>query len=371
MRVVINGAGIAGCAAAALLSGEGHQVTVMERRPDLFTDGAGILLYSNALVALERIGVLPQVLDGGFSMVGNTQLLDADCNKVGELHYTPVDERFPAYVGIDRNRLLSALYKKAVAGGTTFYFDSELSYFHPTHDNKVAYGSNQARGYADLGIAADGTNSHVRSLIGGPASVFSGFGLWHSLHDRLDFVHEKINASADGVKMGVIPISKSKMYLWASREEPNNPWINKRDWPAEMRSRFQQFRGWLGDLVSSIDDNTYINYTSAREVRMPPPWGSGNIVCIGDAAHATTPFMAQGGAQALMDVVSLGRHIKEVSPGNLALSLTYFAQSRYAMTNYVQERSAAFGRAYRSSAFDLSRAQQDLNQFYNSMKESP
>ncbi|MEM1313593.1 MAG: FAD-dependent monooxygenase, partial [Pseudomonadota bacterium] len=45
-----------------------------------------------------------------------------------------------------------------------------------------------------------------------------------------------------------------------------------------------------------------------------PRWSHGRVALIGDAAHPTTPFMAQGAAMALEDAVTLARALETEAP---------------------------------------------------------
>jgi 2-polyprenyl-6-methoxyphenol hydroxylase-like FAD-dependent oxidoreductase len=42
-----------------------------------------------------------------------------------------------------------------------------------------------------------------------------------------------------------------------------------------------------------------------------PAWSKGGVVLLGDAAHATTPGIGQGAAQAIEDAVVLARSLAE------------------------------------------------------------
>ena len=77
LRIAINGAGIAGLAAAiALQRHEGIDVQVYERAPELREIGASIALGPNGMKALERLGVHKALSDdlafrnkSGFPMI--------------------------------------------------------------------------------------------------------------------------------------------------------------------------------------------------------------------------------------------------------------------------------------------------------------
>src|SRR5687768_15790847 len=65
LDAAIVGAGFAGLALACLLAEHGRAICILERRPDLRSGGAAILLQPNGLAALDRLGVLEPVLGAG------------------------------------------------------------------------------------------------------------------------------------------------------------------------------------------------------------------------------------------------------------------------------------------------------------------
>jgi NAD(P)-binding Rossmann-like domain len=57
MRIVVVGAGIGGLSAAIGLRRAGHDVSVLERAPQPRGIGAGLVLFQNAMRALDRLGI--------------------------------------------------------------------------------------------------------------------------------------------------------------------------------------------------------------------------------------------------------------------------------------------------------------------------
>ncbi|WP_166801352.1 NAD(P)-binding protein, partial [Pseudomonas aeruginosa] len=61
LKIVIAGAGIGGLAAAACLKAAGFEVELYERARELRAVGSALSLMPNALTALERVGVRPDL----------------------------------------------------------------------------------------------------------------------------------------------------------------------------------------------------------------------------------------------------------------------------------------------------------------------
>lgn len=364
MNILIQGAGIGGCAAALYLSKLGHQVTVVEKRSRIFTDGAGILLYSNALKYLDHIGVLDTVLAEGFCMTGQTEFYDINSVLMGQVQYDSIDAKYPSYVGINRTSLLKILYNQSLIAGATYHFECSIDLDTLTGTNKNPVGlTNGFSQVYDLIIACDGTNSLIRKkLIGNSDSIYTGYGVWHSMHKRRPEIKEKNVVVGNNCRIGFIPISNDYMYAWASMPEPEKIYIHKKDQPRIMREKFSCFGGFVGELINEINDSTHVHFTCVEEVNLSPPWHYGNVVFLGDSAHAALPFMAQGGAQALHDTVSLGQLLSKNY--DLAQALHKYSETRYTVSKIVQDLSKSIGHGYRLPTVDLDKVKQGLDLFY-------
>ena len=91
--VLIVGGGIAGCSLAIALAQRGMRVTVLEKLDAWRFHSSGIFIYSNGLAELQKLGVLPGILDSGFA-IGQGRNLYYDQH--GELI---VETRYPSAPG--------------------------------------------------------------------------------------------------------------------------------------------------------------------------------------------------------------------------------------------------------------------------------
>jgi 2-polyprenyl-6-methoxyphenol hydroxylase-like FAD-dependent oxidoreductase len=216
----------------------------------------------------------------------------------------------------------------------------------------------------DLLIASDGLNSRTRKHFWKDSEPFySGFGLYHSTHKLHPEVKEKLTVIMPNKRIGITPISKDEMYLWASTPQPEKKYIDPADQPRSMYEEFQGLSGFLNDVIDElINEDIYVHYTSVDEVRINDVWHDNRIVLLGDAAHASTPFMAQGGAMAMQDACTLAKLINEIPDLNEAL--TKYAKLRIPVVKKIQDMSKKAGMAYLNPIVDLEKTQQFLNEFY-------
>jgi 2-polyprenyl-6-methoxyphenol hydroxylase-like FAD-dependent oxidoreductase len=75
-------------------------------------------------------------------------------------------------------------------------------------------------------------------------------------------------------------------------------------------------------------------------VLVPPPWYRGRVLLIGDAAHATSPHVGQGAAQAIEDGVVLA---EELAAKDLDAALEGFMERRFARCKIVIDGSKQIG----------------------------
>src|SRR5688500_7594503 len=78
--IIIAGAGIGGLALGCALRRAGRPFVILERAPVLAPVGAGITLSSNAMAALEHLGIAAQV-----KQAGNELAEGAICDRRGRI----------------------------------------------------------------------------------------------------------------------------------------------------------------------------------------------------------------------------------------------------------------------------------------------
>jgi 2-polyprenyl-6-methoxyphenol hydroxylase-like FAD-dependent oxidoreductase len=142
-------------------------------------------------------------------------------------------------------------------------------------------------------------------------------------------------------RFGIMPISDDKLYTFGTMAEPAGAFYPPETWPTEMQARFAEFAGPARAFLEELGPETELLYTAVEEVVMPLPWHAGRVLLIGDAAHASTPFMGQGGAMAMQDAVVLAQALGRFD--ELGAALTAFGKVRYPVCEFVQNVSRAVG----------------------------
>lgn len=349
-RALVVGAGIAGCSAAIVLAKRGIKVTLIEKQNEWRFQSSGIFVYSNGLQALQRVGVLDDILSAGFAINdGKNIYLDHEGKPIVDVYYPTVSPEIPPILGIKRSEIHRILAARLDHLGVNIRLATTVQQIVPpvetsAEDATEVVLSDGSMAHYDLILACDGIRSQVRQLVFPEIKPRSThFGVWRSVHDRPADLDKKFMMMGVGKRLGIMPISAEKLYIFGTISEPENPWFDPHDWPALMRAKFSEFQGPVRQFLDEVSDKTEALYTVVEEVVAPLPWHRGHVLLMGDAAHASTPFMGQGGAMAIEDAVVLGDLLD--THGHHTDILTLFGQQRQPVCQFVQDASRRVGEA--------------------------
>lgn len=294
VSISIVGAGVAGLTAATALAQRGAQVTVHERAEALLDVGAGLQVSPNAIRVLDALGLRDE-FDAVSAPSHRVELHDSVGRLVTRLdlaRYRPDD----AFRLVHRARLIQMLDAAARRAGARIELGSEVT--EPPQ--------------ADLVIGADGVNSRIRPLLNGAETPhFTGQTAWRAL-----IAAEPDAAPAAQVFMGPgrhlvsYPLAGGLRNIVAVVERPEwhaEGWSHPGD-PADLRAAFARFGGPVPGWLQQVDQVSLwglFRHPVAAHWQRAPSNGPA-LVLIGDAAHPTLPFMAQGAVMAIEDAWVLG-----------------------------------------------------------------
>jgi 2-polyprenyl-6-methoxyphenol hydroxylase-like FAD-dependent oxidoreductase len=379
LDILIVGAGIAGCCAAIALTQTGHRVRVVEKQDAWRFQSSGIFVYANGLESLGKLGLLKDILAAGFIVPeGRNAYFDHAGTPIVETRYPTADGgRIPAILGIKRAEMHRVMAARVAALGVEVQLGTTVTGLDNGAGGVSATLSDGSVVRADLVVAADGVRSTTRAQIGiAVAPRYSGVGVWRAVHRRPPELTDKIMMMGPAKRFGIMPISDELLYTFGTVAEPEDSYFTPTDWPQLMAARFAEFAGPAAPFLKELGANAEVLYTAVEEIVLPLPWHRGRVQLIGDAAHASTPFMGQGGAMAMQDAVVLADAL--AAHDTLEDALTAFGRVRFPVCTFVQDVSRAVGEAGAQEApggaaardVEMRRtAQAKVDAFYGKLRE--
>lgn len=343
--VLIVGGGIGGLTLAAALGQRGIRTDVVELKQTESVYGVGIIQPGNALRALRSIGLMEPCLHAGFQ-VDEYRYYDADENLLASLRPLRVaGPDAPALNMLPRPALHRILHDAAEKSGARIRYGLTVDRLsQATADMVDVLLSNGEALTYDLVVGADGIRSKVRQLVFDKQLEprFTGHGVWRYTTRRpKDLTFQSMYLGV-GVKAGLVPLTAETMYLLLVSNEPTNPWFETERLGPLLYAHMQPFKGMLAPVRDQLRTaSADIVYVPIEEVILPLPWYKGRVVLIGDAAHASSPHIAQGAAMAIEDAVVLA----ELAASETAIdaALAEFQRRRFPRCKFVQDLSRKTG----------------------------
>jgi 2-polyprenyl-6-methoxyphenol hydroxylase-like FAD-dependent oxidoreductase len=333
VRAIVVGGGIAGLSVAIALRRAGHEVVVLERAPRIDPVGAGITLFANAMGALDRLGVRKAVATRGAASTHSAILT----REGRELTRVPSD-LLEGTIGLHRADLQAEL---AAAAGD-MRLGAEVTAVEQSDDGVVAKGADGSEERGDLLVGADGLNSVVRSAIADARPRYAGYTAWRGVSSVPVEPGRLTESWGVGERFGLVDIGRRRTYWFATKNAPEGEPDEREGRKAEIHRRFS---GWHEPIAAVIEasDETAILRNDVYDLEPLPRWSDGRIVLVGDAAHAMTPGVGQGAAQALEDAVALADRL--VRSDELSAALAEYESIRRPRTEAVLKMSRRIDKA--------------------------
>jgi 2-polyprenyl-6-methoxyphenol hydroxylase-like FAD-dependent oxidoreductase len=165
------------------------------------------------------------------------------------------------------------------------------------------------RAEGDVLIGADGWRSAVRArTFPGARAIYSGYTGLRAVVAPAGDMRTIGETWGCGARFGLIPLVDGRLYWFASWNAPEGLALD----PAARKQRaLEVFRGWhvpIEDVIRATDPAAIL-HDDVRELVDLPCWVLGRIALLGDAAHAMTPNLGQGGCMAIEDALALAREL--------------------------------------------------------------
>ncbi|WP_085035497.1 FAD-dependent monooxygenase [Ensifer aridi] len=350
IKVLVLGGGIAGMAASIALRDRGIAVDLCERDPQWKVYGAGITITGPTLRAMGRLGILDEVLEEGYAADG----IDI-CSAQGK-HLFTVDTTnealggIPSAGGILRPVLHNIMQRRLRKLGVSPLLGVEVeSVASGKTGSQVRFGNGKVAEY-DLIVGADGIYSETRARLfpQTPAPRYAGQLCWRLMTERHPSIERRTFFLGGRAKVGLNPVSKNQMYMFYLEAQPEPLRRDEAGQHRILHDLMEGYGGVLAEVRQALKDTSNIIGRPLETVFVDGNWSNGNVVLIGDAAHATTPQLASGAGMGIEDGLVLAQEVSKAP--DVATALDAFMSRRYGRCKLVVDSSLEISRLEREQA---------------------
>jgi 2-polyprenyl-6-methoxyphenol hydroxylase-like FAD-dependent oxidoreductase len=313
-KVLVGGGGIAGLTTAAALHRYGFATELVERQPTWSAPGAGFLVHANGMRVLRALGLDQGVVSAG-TVVQRWQFYDAQGCLLSDTDLTAVWGEVGPCIGIVRPRLHSAL-SKGVADVPCRLGTAVTSLMQDDRSVTVAFSDGTSGAY-DLVVGADGIRSTARALtLGATPPIYLGAMNWRSIAPiRPAGLESALQMHVDdGRIFGLVTMGAGHTYSFAISMEPqfHDPVEGRLE---RLRVRFAGFGPRVRAYLAALERDDQIICSALEWVPLEKVY-IGRVVLVGDAAHASSPMLGQGGCMAMEDAYVLAEELRSPSPAS-------------------------------------------------------
>jgi 2-polyprenyl-6-methoxyphenol hydroxylase-like FAD-dependent oxidoreductase len=305
MKIAINGAGIAGTALAFWLGKLGHEVLLVERAPALRTGGFVLNLWGIGYDAVERMGLLPGLLELQHHSDELRMVDRAGRTRGGYPSSVLLKLAKGRMASLARSDIAAAIYCALDGRVQTLFGDSIAAIDDGGTRVRVSFEQSPPREF-DLVIGADGLHSRVRQLVFGPDARFEYPMGCHVASFEVPGYRPRngstyVAHTAPGRYVARFPLRDDRMLFFVLlRDEhlhgrvPGNHGERKAALAAALDGV-----GWeSATILSALEQVPDIYFDSISQIRMPA-WAKGRVALLGDAAACPSLIAGEGAGFAL------------------------------------------------------------------------
>jgi 3-hydroxybenzoate 6-monooxygenase len=358
LPILVSGGGIGGLAAALALTRQGYSVKVLEQAAELGEIGAGIQLGPNAFAAFDALGI-GTAARGRAVYTDEMVMHDAlDETLVGRI---PTGEAFRTrfgnpYAVIHRADVHKSLLEGAQRSDRIQVCTATTVQRLDQDEQGVTVHDSHGRTHRGLAlIGADGVKSAVRRQLIGDEARVSGHVVYRAVVDRHDFPADlRWNAASIWVGPNChlvhYPLRGGEQYnvvvTFHSREREE--WSVREGSREEVQSYFEGICPRARQLIDLPKD--WKRWATADREPIGQ-WTFGRVTLLGDAAHPTLQYLAQGACMALEDAVTLGEALR-FHDGHVERALAMYQRARIARTARVVLSAREMGRIFHAKGVE-------------------
>ncbi|SMC65444.1 FAD-dependent monooxygenase [Moheibacter sediminis] len=342
-KFAIIGAGIGGLTVGIMLKKQGFEVEIYEAADSVRGIGAGIGLASNAIKALEYLGLDKEVIS-----ISNHLRDFTICDEKGKTILAADTERIKKNYDTDNYAIHRAdlhQFLSTKISSEKIHLNKKLKNFIQNKDEIKLEFEDGTKQSVDFLIGADGVNSKVRQLlIPNSEPRFAGYWCWRATVDHnFEGLHKSTEVWGKNGRFGITPLKGNRIYWYACINSDMTDDVKnyKLD---NLKKSFKDYFPFLKEVLNLTKEENLIS-TPIVDLAPIPQYSFGNVLLMGDAAHATTPNMGQGACMALEDVAVLQ---DELIKNDINTAFINFEKRRLKRTHYITKTSWRAGKVAQS-----------------------
>lgn len=339
-KITILGGGIAGLTTAIALQRIGIRARVYEAAPEIKAVGAGLVLAANAIKSFKKMGIHQAVMAEG-RLLDAFRILDAAGKTITQTDSLASSRKYGAdNFTIHRARLHRVL--RSFLPAEDLHTNKCCLGFDRKQNQVLLHFSDGSSELSDFLIAADGINSPIRrQLVPGANPRYAGYTCWRAVIDSPSpELTETTETWGPQGRFGIAPLAQGRLYWFACVLARENDTRLQQYTPADLLHLFRGYHHPIPEIIGHTKKEELI-WNDLADLAPLPNYAFGNVLLIGDAAHATTPNLGQGACQAIEDAVVLADEIARAK--NIPQAFQAFEKKRMARTRYVVRQSRLLG----------------------------
>jgi salicylate hydroxylase len=357
-HIIVAGGGIGGLATAISLARLGIRVTLLEQAPVIAEIGAGLQLGPNAFAALDALGVGETVRRRS---VFTERLVMMDAVDASEVAAMPVGEAFRRrfgnpYAVVHRADIHTSLLEEAQKSPlVSLHTDARVADLVLDTNGASVIDQNGVAYRGDAVIGCDGIKSVIRDKLVGDTARVSGHVVYRAVvptENMPDDLRWNAPACWAGPNCHLVhyPLRGGKLFnlvvTFHSREQET--WSVREGSKEEVLSYFTGIHAKPRQL---LDRPTSWKRWSTADRTPVESWGKGAATLLGDAAHPTLQYLAQGACMALEDAVTLGCAI-ETCDFDFDRAFRLYESARITRTARIVLSAREMGRLYHAKGLE-------------------
>ncbi|WP_333851930.1 FAD-dependent monooxygenase [Epilithonimonas sp.] len=302
-NISIIGGGIGGLTLGNFLKQQNIDFKIYESAPEIKTVGAGIAMAGNAMQIFDILGLKKKIENAGTKMHALI-ITDEKLKTISKTDVLKLESQYNvcniAIHRADLQRILSENISEHIVLNKRLSKIEKKESYHLTFEDNSEIES-------EIVFGADGVKSLVRNQILKSGEIRNANQkCWRGILTTEipeKYSHNAYEIWGKGKRFGFVKLSKNTLYWYAL--------VNENFYCADINllETFHEFHPDILEMLSKTSkENIILN--DIIDIKPMNNWSAENLCLIGDAAHATTPNMGQGGCQAVEDAYILSKLLK-------------------------------------------------------------